>query len=86
MPEALPALPFHWPDGWAAPIFASKQEAVDVMRDEASRIVSSQIALVAGGCRTVPEERQVKAAVAIWRAAAIVEKMVERERVMGGVP
>jgi hypothetical protein len=56
------------------------------MRDEASRIVCSQIALVAGGCRTDPEERQVKAAVAIWRAAAIVEKVVERERVLGGVP
>ena len=85
MPEALPALPFYWPDDWAAPTFASKQEAVDVMRSEASRIVFSQVALIAGGCRTAPEERQVKAAVAIWRAAAIVEKMVERERVIGGV-
>jgi hypothetical protein len=84
--EGLPTMPFYWPDAWAAPTFASNQEAVDFMRNEASRIVSSQIALIASGWRTVPEERQVKAAVAIWRAAAIVEKMVERERVMGGVP
>jgi hypothetical protein len=85
MSEALPALPFYWPDAWVAPIFASKQEAVDVMRDEASRIVCSQIALIAASGGKAPDHRQVKAAVAIWRAAAIVEKMIERERVMGGV-
>jgi hypothetical protein len=84
MAELMPALPYYWPDGWDVPTFASKQDGVDVMRDEASRILCSQIALIAAGSRTAPDERQVKAAVAIWRAAGIVERMIERERVAGG--
>lgn len=88
-------LPPDWPDEWAPPAL-SLGDALRALREEASRIIVIQKDLIATGKRRVPDERQLKRAIAMHRAESFLVKcrpyidqvngLIERLQIRGPRP
>lgn len=65
------SLPPNFPKDWVAPKVTVSQ-MLFAMREEADRIVESQLALLAASMRSRPDEGQLRKAIAIHRAERFV--------------
>ncbi|PZU95501.1 MAG: hypothetical protein DI527_00395 [Chelatococcus sp.] len=72
-PKPKRSVPIGWPSDWPIPDVEDRNEAAAYLHAEATRIIHSQKALLAGGYITEPNPDQLRRAVSFHNVARFME-------------